>query len=165
MQAWLPALDGVTAKLEAGAKVADVGCGYGASTIILAQAFPASQFWGFDYHEGSIDAARKAAAEAGVADRVTFVVASGHDYPGTDFDLVCHFDCLHDMGDPVGAAAHTRRSLKPDGTLAARRALRQRRRRRQPQPRGPRLLLRLHADLHARLEVAGRRRRPRCPGR
>ncbi|HEY7939982.1 MAG TPA: class I SAM-dependent methyltransferase [Acidimicrobiales bacterium] len=116
VQAWLPALDGVTAKLDAGAKVADVGCGYGASTIILAKAFPASQFWGFDYHEGSIDAARKAAAEAGVADRVTFVVASGHDYPGTDFDLVCHFDCLHDMGDPVGAAAHTRRSLKPDGT-------------------------------------------------
>ena len=116
VQSWIPALDGVTAKLTEGGKVADVGCGYGASTIIMAKAFPAATFVGYDYHAGSIDAARKAAAEAGVADRVTFEVASAKDYPGTDFDLVCHFDCLHDMGDPVGAATHTRQSLKPDGT-------------------------------------------------
>jgi SAM-dependent methyltransferase len=116
VQSWIPALEGVDAKLRAGATVADVGCGYGASTIIMATAYPASKFRGFDYHEGSIDAARKAAAEAGVSDRVTFEVASAKDYPGTGYDLVCHFDCLHDMGDPVGAAEYTRRSLAPDGT-------------------------------------------------
>jgi SAM-dependent methyltransferase len=116
VQSWIPALDGVEAKLQAGAKVADVGCGHGASTIIMARAYPKSAFWGFDYHGPSIDAARKAASEAGVADRVTFEVASAKDYPGTDFDLVCHFDCLHDMGDPVGAATHTRQSLKADET-------------------------------------------------
>ena len=116
IQSWLPALDGVVPKLEGGAKVADVGCGHGASTIILAMAFPQSTVVGFDYHPDSIDAARKAAADAGVADRCTFEVASAHDYPGTDYDLVCHFDCLHDMGDPVAAATHTRRSLAPDGT-------------------------------------------------
>ncbi len=116
VQSWIPALEGVDAKLTAGAKVADVGCGYGASTIILAKAYPKSSFVGYDYHPGSIEAARKAAAEAGVADRVSFEVASAKEYPGTDYDLVCHFDCLHDMGDPVGAAAHTRQSLKPDGT-------------------------------------------------
>ena len=116
VQAWLPALDGVVPKLEAGARVADVGCGHGASTIIMALAYPSSTFVGFDYHDGSIEAARKAAADAGVADRCTFEVASATEYPGTDYDLVCHFDCLHDMGDPVGAAAHTRASLKPDGT-------------------------------------------------
>lgn len=116
VQSWIPALEGVDAKLTAGAKVADVGCGYGASSIIMAKAYPKSTFVGFDYHPGSIDAARKAAADAGVADRVSFEVASGKDYPGTDYDLVCHFDCLHDMGDPVGAAAHTRQSLKPNGT-------------------------------------------------
>jgi SAM-dependent methyltransferase len=116
VQSWIPALEGVDAKLAAGGKVADVGCGHGASTIIMAKAYPASTFVGFDYHGPSIDAARKAAAEAGVADRVTFEVASAHDYPGTDYDLVCHFDCLHDMGDPVGAARWTRQSLKPDGT-------------------------------------------------
>jgi SAM-dependent methyltransferase len=116
VQAWLPALDGVVAKLEAGARVADVGCGHGASTIIMAMAFPNSTFVGFDYHPGSIEAARKAAADAGVADHCSFEVASASDYPGTDYDLVCHFDCLHDMGDPVGAATHTRASLKADGT-------------------------------------------------
>lgn len=115
-QSWLPALDGVVAKLDAGAKMADVGCGHGASTILLAQAYPSSTFFGFDYHAPSIDAARKAAAEAGVADRVTFEVASAKDYPGTDYDLVAHFDCLHDMGDPVGAAAHVLQSLAAEGT-------------------------------------------------
>jgi SAM-dependent methyltransferase len=113
---WIPTLTGVDTKLRDGGKVADVGCGHGASTILMAQAYPKSLFFGFDYHGPSIEAARKRASEAGVADRVTFEVASAADYPGTDFDLVCHFDCLHDMGDPVGAARHTRDSLKPDGT-------------------------------------------------
>jgi SAM-dependent methyltransferase len=116
VQSWLPALDGVVAKLEQGAKVADIGCGHGASTIIMAVAFPNSTFVGFDYHPASIEAARKLSADAGVADRCTFEVASAADYPGTDYDLVCHFDCLHDMGDPVGAATHTRASLADDGT-------------------------------------------------
>ncbi len=113
---WLPALDGVVEKLERGATVADVGCGHGASTIILAEAFPNSEFYGFDYHEASIEAAREAAKEAGVDDRITFAVASAKDYPGTDYDLVCVFDCLHDMGDPVGASAHVRETLADDGT-------------------------------------------------
>ena len=114
--AWIPALDGVESKLRAGAKVADVGCGHGASTIVMAQAYPASTFAGFDYHPASIDRARKAAAEAGVADRVTFEVASAKDYPGSGYDLVAFFDCLHDMGDPAGASAHVLSSLAPDGT-------------------------------------------------
>ena len=114
--AWIPALDGVDAKLRAGARVADVGCGHGASTVVLAKAYPASTFVGYDYHPASIDAARKAAAEAGVADRVTFEVASAKDYPGTGYDLVAFFDCLHDMGDPAGAAAHVLSTLAPDGT-------------------------------------------------
>jgi SAM-dependent methyltransferase len=113
---WIPQLDGVEARLKAGAKVADVGCGHGASTIIMAQAFPASTFVGFDYHGPSIEHARNAAAEAGVADRVQFEVARAQDFPGNGYDLVAVFDCLHDMGDPVGAAAHVRASLKPDGT-------------------------------------------------
>jgi SAM-dependent methyltransferase len=115
---WLPALTGVQEKLELGATVADVGCGHGASTIIMAEAFPNSRFAGFDYHPESIARAREAAEEAGVADRTTFEVASAKDYPypGTGYDLVCVFDCLHDMGDPVGAAAHVRRTLSPTGT-------------------------------------------------
>jgi len=115
VQSWIPALDGADAKLRNGGRVADVGCGYGASTIIMAAAYPNSQFWGFDYHEPSIRHAKEAAANAGVSDRVNFEVASAKDYSGTGFDLVCHFDCLHDMGDPVGAARHTRQSLKADG--------------------------------------------------
>jgi SAM-dependent methyltransferase len=111
---WLPALDGVIPKLEAGADVADVGCGHGASTILMAKAFPQSRFTGFDYHPASIEAATNRAAAAGVTN-VEFKVASAKDYPGK-YDLVCHFDCLHDMGDPVGAARHTLESLKPDGT-------------------------------------------------
>jgi 2-polyprenyl-3-methyl-5-hydroxy-6-metoxy-1,4-benzoquinol methylase len=112
---WLPALDGAVAKLERGAKVADVGCGLGASTIIMAKAYPKSRFAGFDVHPDSITLARKRAAEAGVADRVTFEVATSTDYPGSGYDLVAHFDCLHDMGDPIGAARHVRRTLAPDG--------------------------------------------------
>jgi SAM-dependent methyltransferase len=113
---WIPALEGVEDKLRQGAKVADVGCGYGASTIIMARAFPDSTFAGFDYHAPSIEAARKAAAEAGVDDRVTFEVAPATEYPGTGYDLVGFFDCLHDMGDPAGAARHVLTSLASDGT-------------------------------------------------
>jgi SAM-dependent methyltransferase len=113
---WIPALDGVEAKLKAGAKVADVGCGHGASSVLMAQAYPASRFTGFDYHGPSIARAEQAAAEAGVGERARFQTASAQDYPGDGFDLVCIFDALHDMGDPVGAAAHIRKSLKPDGT-------------------------------------------------
>ena len=116
VQHWLPALDGVVEKLAHGATVADVGCGHGASTIIMAQAFPKSQFVGFDYHDASIARATEAAREAGVAETVRFEVAAGQDYPGTDYDLVATFDCLHDMGDPVGAARHVLESLAPDGT-------------------------------------------------
>jgi SAM-dependent methyltransferase len=113
---WLPALDTVVGKLQRGATVADVGCGHGASTILMAQAFPASTFVGSDYHEGSITTARQRAAEAGVSDRVRFEVAPASSYSGTRYDLVTMFDCLHDMGDPVGAARHVRRSLAADGT-------------------------------------------------
>jgi SAM-dependent methyltransferase len=113
---WIPALEGVQEKLERGAKIADVGCGHGASTIIMAEAFPNSQFFGFDYHSASIDRAREAASEAGVGDRITFEVASAKDYPGGGYDLVCVFDCLHDMGDPVGASAHVLETLDSDGT-------------------------------------------------
>jgi SAM-dependent methyltransferase len=116
VQEWLPALDGVVAKLERGASVADVGCGHGASTVIMAEAFPNSRFVGFDYHAASIERAREAAAEAGVADRVRFEVAAAKEYPGNGYDLVATFDCLHDMGDPAGAARHVRETLAPDGT-------------------------------------------------
>jgi ubiquinone/menaquinone biosynthesis C-methylase UbiE len=115
MSSWIPALDGVQEKLEIGARVADVGCGKGASTILLAKAFPNSQFFGFDYHDKSIEAARESAKRNGVADRVTFDVASAKGFPGEGYDLVTVFDCLHDMGDPVGAAAHIRRSVAKDG--------------------------------------------------
>ena len=112
---WVPALEGANEKLEQGAKVADVGCGHGASTIIMAQAYPNSEFHGFDYHTPSIERAREAAAEAGVADRTTFEIATAKEYPGTGYDLVCVFDCLHDMGDPAGAAAHVLQTLSPTG--------------------------------------------------
>jgi SAM-dependent methyltransferase len=114
---WIPALDGVDEKLRSGASVADVGCGFGASTIIMAEAYERSTFAGFDYHEPSITQARKAAAEAGVAQRTRFDVATARDFPGTGYDVVCMFDCLHDMGDPVAAARRVRDSLAADGTL------------------------------------------------
>ena len=113
---WLPALDGVVDKLQRGATVADVGCGHGASTILMAKAFPASTFVGSDYHAESIETARARAAEAGVGDRVTFEVAPAASYSGNGFDLVTMFDCLHDMGDPVGAARHVRETIADDGT-------------------------------------------------
>ncbi len=116
VSAWIPALEGVEDKLNAGAKVADVGCGLGASTILMAMAFPNSEFVGFDYHDKSIESARKKADEAGVGDRVKFEVAASKAFPGEGYDLVTFFDCLHDMGDPVGAAAHVRKALKDDGT-------------------------------------------------
>ena len=115
VSSWIPALDGVDSKLESGARVADVGCGHGASTVLMAQAYPKTSFVGFDYHAPSIEWARKAAAEAGVADRVTFEVAAAKNFPGKNYDLVAFFDCLHDMGDPVGASRHVRAALKPDG--------------------------------------------------
>ena len=114
--AWIPALDGVEEKLRAGAKVADVGCGHGASVVVMAEAFPESRFWGFDFHLPSIETSRERAAEAGVAERTTFEVAYAKDYDGT-FDLICFFDCLHDMGDPVGIAAYAREHLEPGGTV------------------------------------------------
>ena len=115
--AWLPALDGVVDKLKAGASVADVGCGHGASTMLMARAFPKSRFYGFDYHSGSIEYARHLAGRDGLMDQITFEVASSKSYPRNGgFDLVTFFDCLHDMGDPAGAAAHVLSTLKPDGT-------------------------------------------------
>jgi len=116
LSSWIPAFDGLEDKLSAGAKVADVGCGHGASTILMSQAFPKSRFVGFDYHQGSIDSARQKAEEAGVSDRVSFEVAKAKDYQGKDYDFVTFFDCLHDMGDPVGAAAHVHSTLKSDGS-------------------------------------------------
>jgi SAM-dependent methyltransferase len=115
--AWLPALDGVVAKLQQGAKVADVGCGHGASTVLMAQAYPKSRFFGFDAHGASIKTAKQRAQEGGVADQLVFAEATAKQYPDRAFDLVCFFDCLHDMGDPVGAARHAYQALKPDGTV------------------------------------------------
>ena len=113
---WIPSLEGVDGKLRAGARVADVGCGHGASTLLLAQEYPESTFVGSDYHQGSIESARKKAAELGVTDRVSFDVASAQTFEGSDYDLVATFDCLHDMGDPLGAARHIRSALADDGT-------------------------------------------------
>ncbi|MGB0096930.1 MAG: class I SAM-dependent methyltransferase [Solirubrobacteraceae bacterium] len=114
--AWIPALDGVQEKLEAGARVADVGCGHGASVAVMAEAYPNSRFWGFDFHAPSIEIARQRAGEARVEDRTTFEVAGAKQYEGS-YDLICFFDCLHDMGDPVGVAAYAREHLEPGGTV------------------------------------------------
>ena len=117
VSSWIPALEGVAARLEAGARVADIGCGHGASTVVMAKAFPSSTFSGFDYHPSSVEAARKRAEAAGVADRVRFEVAAARDIPGDGYDFVAFFDCLHDMGDPVAAARRVREALAPGGTL------------------------------------------------
>ncbi|HEU5422726.1 MAG TPA: class I SAM-dependent methyltransferase [Nitrolancea sp.] len=117
VQQWIPALDGVAAKLRAGARVADVGCGHAASTIIMAQAYPNSRFVGFDAHAPSIEHARQAAEEAGVADRVTFAVADAASYPGQDYDLIAYFDCFHDLPAPYRSAQHSYQALAPDGTV------------------------------------------------
>ncbi len=116
LPSWLPALDGVIARLEAGGRVADVGCGHGFSTIMMAKAYPHAQFTGYDFHPASVEQARRHAEQHGVAGNTSFAVATASDFPGRDLDLVTFFDCLHDMGDPVGAAAHVREALKPDGT-------------------------------------------------
>jgi 2-polyprenyl-3-methyl-5-hydroxy-6-metoxy-1,4-benzoquinol methylase len=113
---WIPALDGVEEKLRSGAKVADIGCGLGASTILMAKAFPKSELYGFDYHDGSIALAREAAKREGVDGNLHFDVASAKDYPGKDYDFVAFFDCLHDMGDPKGAAAYVHSTMKKGGT-------------------------------------------------
>ena len=113
---WIPSLEGVHEKLTAGARVADVGCGHGASAVVIATAYPNSHVWGFDYHEPSIEVARARAAEAGVSDRTSFELATAKSYQG-NFDLICFFDCLHDMGDPVGAARYAREHLSPGGTV------------------------------------------------
>lgn len=117
VQEWLPALAGVTGKLEAGALVADVGCGYGYSTMRMAEAFPLARFRGFDFHQGSIAAARRLADERGLGDRVTFEVATAQDFPGEGYDLVTFFDCLHDLGDPGAALSRTEQALAEDGTV------------------------------------------------
>ena len=116
VSSWIPSLHDVEKKLQAGARVADVGCGKGASTLLLAKSFPKSRFYGFDYHNGSIEAARESAKREGVADRTSFEIAKAKEFPGKDYDLVAFFDCLHDMGDPVGAATHVRQALAQDGT-------------------------------------------------
>lgn len=114
---WIPAMNGTEAKLKNGALVADVGCGHGASTIVMAQAYPNSTFIGYDNHQASIDTAKKRARQAGVDDRVTFETATAKDYPQNNYDLICYMDCLHDMGDPVGAAKHAREALNDDGSV------------------------------------------------
>jgi SAM-dependent methyltransferase len=116
VSSWIPALGNVKEKLEVGARVADVGCGKGSSTLLMAKAFPKSQFFGFDYHDKSIEAARETAKREGLGDRVTFATAKAKEFPGKDYDFVAVFDCLHDMGDPVGAAKHVRQSLTTDGS-------------------------------------------------
>ena len=114
---WLPALDGVVERLKRGARVADIGCGHGASTILMAQAFPKSSFIGLDYHDASIATARERAAEQGVTGNIAFEVKAATEFDGHDFDLICFMDCLHDLGDPVGAVARSRKALKPDGKV------------------------------------------------
>lgn len=117
VQEWLPTLSGVTAKLEKGARVADVGCGHGHSTVLMAQKYPESRFWGFDVHEGSIEIAKRVAREAGVGERVSFEVAKADEYAKHDYNLVCFFDCLHDMGRPIDALRYARTAMAEDGTV------------------------------------------------
>ena len=157
---WIPALDGVEERLRQGARVADIGCGHGASTVLMAQAYPRSTFVGFDYHEPSIAHARESARAAGVDDRVTFDVAPADRFPGADYDLVAMFDCLHDMGDPAGAARHVREALAPDGTWMVVEPMAGDRVEEQPQPGRPHLLRGQHHDLHPGVPRAGGDGRP-----
>ena len=152
-------------KLKAGARVADVGCGKGASTILMAQAFPKSQFFGFDYHDKSIEAARESARRNGVADRVTFSVAKAKEFPGKDYDFVAVFDCLHDMGDPVGAAAHVRQSLAKDGTWMIVEPFANDQLKDNLNPVGRVYYSLFNPAVHALLTFAGSRTVPGCPGR
>ena len=163
---WIAALDGVADKLKAGATVADVGCGHGASVVVVAEAYPEARITGFDFHEPSIETARQRAEEAGVAGRTSFAVADATSYDGR-FDLICFFDCLHDMGDPVGIARHALAHLEPDGTvlLVEPFALADRVTNIRDNPMAPLLYTASSVDLHAELAVAGRRPRPRRPGR
>lgn len=116
-ESWIPALKGVEEKLRSGAKVADIGCGHGASTVVMAEAYPNSRFFGFDYHNESIETARERARTAGVEDRISFEKFSARDFPGEEYDLICFMDCFHDLGDPLGAAQRAYKALKKDGTL------------------------------------------------
>ena len=162
---WIPALDGVEDKLTAGARVADVGCGHGASIVAMAHAFPAASFWGFDYHGPSIETARERAREAGVEERATFDVAGAKEYPGI-YDLICFFDCLHDMGDPVGIAAYAVSTSKGRHGVAGR-AVRARRARREPsgQPDGGAPVHGVDRGVHPELALARGRARTRRAGR
>jgi SAM-dependent methyltransferase len=117
VQSWIPAMDGAETRLKTGATVADIGCGHGASTLVMARAFPNSRFFGFDFHAPSIERARQLAAEEGLADRVVFDVARATDFPGSEYDLITYFDCLHDLGDPDGAVRHARQAIASDGHL------------------------------------------------
>ena len=162
---WIPALEGVQDKLVDGARVADIGCGLGASTVLLAQAFPTSSFAGSDYHQASIDEARKRASDAGVAHRVSFEVASAQNFSGAGYDLVASFDCLHDIGDPVGAARHVREALTGDGTWLIVEPFAGRRAGREPKPRRPALLFLLHSPVRPQRQVTARRSGPGRSGR
>jgi len=162
---WIPALDGVEDKATAGARVADVGCGHGASIVAMAHAFPAASFWGFDYHGPSIETARERAREAGVEERATFDVAGANEYPGT-YDLICFFDCLHDMGDPVGIAAYSREHLEGDRTVRwSSRCARRARREPSRQPDGGAPVHRVDRGVHPELALARGRARSRRAGR
>ncbi len=163
---WIPSLDGMEAKLRNGARVADVGCGHGASAIVMAQAYPDSRIWGFDLHPASVTTAAARAEEAGLSDRVEFAIADSKSYPG-EFDLICFFDCLHDMGDPVGIARLRPGAPRRGWNGAPRRALRPRRPINQSarQSDGRPLLYGVHRDLPPQLLVPGGRPRPRRPGR
>ena len=155
VSSWIPVLNDVESKLEAGARVADVGCGKGASTVLMAKAFPKSKFFGFDYHDKSIEGARETARREGIGERAVFDVATSKSFAGKDYDLVTVFDCLHDMGDPVGAATHVLQRSCKRRHMDDRRALCERRTQGQYESGGPSLLFLLHTALHPLLAFAG----------
>ena len=166
MSAWIPALDGIEDRLKRGANVADVGCGHGASTMLMAKAFPKSRFYGFDYHSGSIEYARHVAGRDGLLDQITFEVASAKSYPANGgYDLVAFFDCLHDMGDPVGAAKHVRSTLKPDGAWMIVEPFAHDLPHENHNPIGRIYYFGFDDDLHAGFPGAGSGGRLGCPGR